>query len=142
MTLVKKILLVSVVLITTGCSSGLNSMQKKEYSAFQNDGVLIEEKNPSVGVALGLLPGGGSFYAREPGLGIVNLLFWPVSILWDPISGYDGAMSINYDMTKHYLKKEKRKEISALNEKLSFGVIDNKTYILSKEEIEQKYDFE
>ena len=142
MKLVKEISLVFAVLISTGCASGLNSMQKREYAAFQYDGVLIEEKKPSVGVALGLLPGGGSFYVRAPGPGVVNLLFWPLSILWDPVSGYDGAMSINYDITKHHLKKEKGKELSALDEKLSLGEIDNKAYLLSKRGIDQKYDFE
>lgn len=88
------ITMASIVMIT-GCASGLNSIQEREYSAFERDGVLVKEKNPSTGVALGLLPGGGSFYAREPALGVVNLLLWPLSILWDPISGSDGAKSIN-----------------------------------------------
>ena len=81
-------------------------------TAMERDGVLIEEKNPNTGIVLGLLPGGGSFYAREPAFGVVNLLMWPASILWDPISGSDGAKSINYELTKHHLHSEKNKEIS------------------------------
>ena len=134
------ITMASIVMIT-GCASSLNSIQEREYSAFERDGVLVKEKNPSTGVALGLLPGGGSFYAREPALGVVNLLLWPLSILWDPISGSDGAKSINYDLTKYQLKKDKNKENSELDSKLSLNEIDQQEYILHKRKIDQKYDY-
>ncbi len=139
---VKKLAVVATMVFVTGCASGLNSMQQREYAAFENDGVLIEEKNPSTGVALGFLPGGGSFYAREPGLGVVNLLMWPLSILWDPISGKDGAMAINYDMTKHYLKVEKKKALAGLDEKLLLEKIDNKEYVSAKRKLDEKYDYQ
>ena len=93
----------SVILIAVslgGCATPLNSAQKREYQGYQARGIAIEEKNPGTGADLGLLPGGGSFYNREYGFGVVNLLFWPLSILWDPISGYDGSLSINYFATK------------------------------------------
>lgn len=127
--------------LTTGCASQLNSMQKREYQAFKYDNVLIEEKNPSAGAALGILPGGGSFYAREPALGVVNLLLWPLSALWDPISGYEGAMAINYDITKQKLLRDKRKEISMLDDKVTTGELDTIGYVKSKREIERKYDY-
>ena len=72
---------------------------------------------------------------------VVNLLFWPASILWDPVSGYDGAQSINYDMTKTYLRKEKGKELIALEELLIADQIDSKTYLIEKRKIEQKYEY-
>lgn len=128
--------------LITGCASGLNSMQKREYEAFKQNDVLIQEKNPSNGIALGLLPGGGSFYVREPGYGIVNLLFWPLSILWDPISGYEGSMAINYDITKHKLKQDEKKEIGELDDKLTTDEIDNKEYVLMKRKIQDKYDYQ
>ena len=117
-------------------------MQKREYAAFENDGTLIEEKSPTLGVVLGILPGFGSFYAREPGFGIANLLLWPASVLWDPISGYNGAKSINYDLTKHHMKKKKEKEITVLDDQLSVGEIDGSAYVLAKRKIEQKYDYQ
>jgi hypothetical protein len=141
MKLLKTIMTVASVITITGCASGLNSIQEREYSAFERDGVLIEEKNPSTGVVLGLLPGGGSFYAREPGLGVVNLLLWPLSILWDPISGNDGSKSINYDLTKYQLKKDKRKEMSELDDALLLKEIDQDQYILKKKKIDEKYDY-
>lgn len=141
MKVIKTIITVATVVTITGCASGLNSIQEREYSAFERDGVLIEEKNPSTGVVLGLLPGGGSFYAREPGLGVVNLLLWPLSILWDPISGSDGSKSINYDLTKYQLEKDKSKEMSELDDKLSIKEIDPGQYILKKRKIDEKYDY-
>ena len=63
--------------LTTGCATGLNTVQKREYEAYRHDRVLIEDKAPAAGAALGLLPGGGSFYAREPVFGVVTLLTWP-----------------------------------------------------------------
>ncbi|MBL1377670.1 hypothetical protein [Zobellella iuensis] len=139
----KSLLLVTLVSsLATGCASGLNSMQKREYQAFKQNNVLVEEKNPTTGAVLGILPGGGSFYAREPGLGIVNLLLWPASVLWDPVSGYEGAMEINYDITKQKLQKDKDQEVSRLDDKLATGQIDNTEYVLAKRQIEQKYSFE
>ncbi|WP_445401785.1 hypothetical protein [Zobellella sp. An-6] len=139
----KPLLLVTLVSsLATGCASGLNSMQKREYQAFKQNNVLVEEKNPTTGAVLGILPGGGSFYAREPGLGIVNLLLWPVSVLWDPVSGYEGAMEINYDITKQKLQKDKDQEVSRLDDRLATGQIDNTEYVLAKRQIEQKYSFE
>lgn len=139
----KSLLLVTLVSsLATGCASGLNSMQKREYQAFKQNNVLVEEKNPTTGAVLGILPGGGSFYAREPGLGIVNLLLWPVSVLWDPVSGYEGAMEINYDITKQKLQKDKDQEVSRLDDRLATGQIDNTEYVLAKRQIEQKYSFE
>ena len=125
----------------TGCASGLNSLQEREYYAFEQDGVLIEEKSESTGIVLGFLPGGGSFYAGEPGLGVLNLLMWPLSILWDPISGQNGAMVANYDITKHHLKTQKEKEITALDDKLSLKEIDSTQYTLAKRKISEKYSY-
>ena len=127
--------------VLSGCAGGLNSMQKREYSQFEMNNVLIEEKNPSLGVALGFLPGGGSFYAREYGYGILNLLLWPASILWDPVSGYNGSRSINYDLTTYKLEKDKKKELTLLEDKLATGELDSKGYVAAKREVENKYDY-
>lgn len=106
------------------------------------DNVLVEEKNPTTGALLGLLPGFGSFYVREPGYGIVNLLFWPASILWDPVSGYQGSMAINYDLTKYKLKKDMEEAISELDNKRITGNLSDADYIIAKKKIEQKYDYD
>jgi hypothetical protein len=128
--------------LCTGCATGLSSVQEREYKAMKAENVLVEEKNPGTGAVLGILPGGGSFYAREPGFGVVNLLFWPLSILWDPVSGYEGAKAINYDVTKQQLKKKKETEISALDDKLRTGELSNTDYVSQKQKVDKKYDFE
>jgi hypothetical protein len=125
----------------TGCASGLNSQQKIEYRNMQAEGLLVEEKNPGAGAALGILPGGGSFYVGEPGYGVLNLLLWPISIFWDPVSGYDGAQKINYDMTKQTLKRQKEKAMLELQAKQAAGEIDDKAYAMELRAIDQKYDF-
>lgn len=135
-------IILSTSIFITGCASGLTPIQEREYNEFKQQGVLVEEKNPSTGMAFGFLPGGGSFYAREPGLGVLNLLLWPLSILWDTTSGIDGSKSINYEITKHHIKKEKEKEIADLTEKLSSGDIDNKEYNIKKNKIESKYSYD
>jgi hypothetical protein len=59
----------------------------------------IKRKNTSTAVVLGLLPGGGSFYTGEIGLGIADLLLWPFSPIWDmPLAGKK-AIEINMTET-------------------------------------------
>jgi hypothetical protein len=135
-------LLVGSVVITAGCATGLNSTQDREYSAMSRDGVLVEEKTPTAGAWLGLLPGGGSFYARSYGFGVANLLLWPISILWDPVSGYDGSKTINYDVTKHALRKKERDEEDALDGARASGEVNEKEYFLARQKLRSKFDYE
>jgi hypothetical protein len=130
----------SATILLGGCASGLNSMEKRQYMAYGQQGVLVEEKNPTSGALLGLLPGGGSFYAREPALGVVNLLLWPISILWDPVSGYAGSRSINYAVTTYAQRSEKAEALDALADQLATGAIDSQQYLVEKQKITNEYD--
>lgn len=135
-------LMLCTILITSliaGCATPITSGQKQELKAYQAKGFAVEEKNPGAGAAFGILPGGGSFYVREYGLGVVNLLLWPASILWDPMSGYQGSQSINYYATKAHVQKLKDKEIASLEDELMLEAIDNKEFISEKRKIENKY---
>ncbi len=125
--------------VCSGCASGLNSYQKSEMRDYEARGLAVEEKNPGTAAALGLLPGGGSFYGREYGLGVVNLLFWPLSILWDPVSGHSAAESINYSATKAHVGKLQQAEMDALDERLQTGQVDLTNYTLEKGRIGRKY---
>lgn len=122
-----------------GCATPLNSMQQSELQGYRAKGLEVTEKHPGTGAALGILPGGGSFYTRHYGLGAVNLLLWPISILWDPISGHDGAESINYYATKAHVNKKQSKEIDELDEKLELKKITMERYVFEKKKIEKKY---
>lgn len=109
---------------------------------FNQKGYTIEEKNLAAAAGLGLLPGFGSFYVREYGLGIVNLLLWPVSVLWDPVSGYDGAQVINYSATRESIHRKMKKEIKALDEALMQEQITRDQYLLKKKAIEEEYVYD
>lgn len=125
-----------------GCASSISSRQKTEYETYKAMGLAQEEKNIGLAAALGLLPGGGSFYGREYGLGIVNLLFWPFSIFWDPISGINASERINYTATKAYINVQKNRETNQLNQNRMAGLVDDNTYRLELMKINQKYDID
>lgn len=127
------------VAIFTGCATPLQTMQKMELRGYQAKGLEVKEKDPAVGAVLGILPGGGSFYTRNYGVGVCNFLLWPLSVLWDPVSGYQGSESINYYATKMTLSKQMRKELSAIEDEMTAGTIDHAGYIRKKREIETKY---
>lgn len=128
------------VLILSGCASGINGSQKAELETYSRRGLAVEEKNTTAAMALGLLPGGGSFYSREYGLGVVNLIFWPLSIFWDPFSGYNASEKINYVETKAHVEELKNKEIADLNEKKTLAQIDDCQYQLAYAKIRMKYE--
>ncbi|KGF64951.1 hypothetical protein [Pseudomonas lutea] len=125
--------------LTAGCASGLNSVQESELAAYRANHLDVQEKSPGLAAGLGLLPGGGSFYGRACGWGVVNLLLWPVSILWDPVSGYDAAESINYQASKAHVASLKRRDMDRLDSKLSSNEIDLKAYTLEKRKVEDMY---
>ena len=123
-----------------GCD-GLNSRQEAEYRSMKSDNVAVTEKSPGTGAALGILPGCGSFYTRQWGLGIVDLLLWPFSVLWDPIAGYNGAQEINYDTSRENVKRLKKKEMEELDRQLADKKISTEEYTLQARKIEKKYDY-
>ena len=135
----RTLLIGSLLVITTGCANGLNSVQKAELDTYEARGLAIQEKSPGAGAALGLLPGGGSFYGREYGFGVANLLLWPLSILWDPISGYDAARTINYNVTKAHVAKLHERDLQELDDQLGSGQLDLAQYTLEKRKVDTKY---
>ncbi len=99
-TIVIGLLLVSV---CVGCSDhlyGLKDYQKtnmRDWIAAGNE--VVEEKKPETATVLGFFIGLGSFYTDEPVLGVVDLLLWPFSILWEPWIAPANANKINYEAT-------------------------------------------
>jgi hypothetical protein len=123
-----------------GCST-LTQQEKTEYTLMQKDGVLVEEKNPATGAWLGILPGGGAFYGREPVVGFVDLLLWPLSVLWDPVVGFETSKKVNYNLTVSDMERKKSRELSELENDKDLQKIDNVGYVARKREIEQKYNY-
>ncbi len=126
---------------STGCAS-LNSMQRSEYQAMKHAGVAVEEKDPVLGVVLGVLPGGGSFYTRQWGLGVADLLLWPTSILWDPFAGHSGAEVINYDVSRAHVKQAKARELAELENQLEDNKITQAEFNGRRRNIESQFDFD
>ena len=124
----------------SGCASKISGGQEKELASYKAKGLYVEEKSIGGAAALGILPGGGSFYTRQYGLGIANLCLWPISILWDPVSGVWGAESINYYATKEKVEKDKSTKITNLERELEDGKIDSSTFIKQKRQVEDFYN--
>ncbi|MBL8824241.1 MAG: hypothetical protein JNJ77_16770 [Planctomycetia bacterium] len=127
--------------LLSGCSS-LNTIQESEYQQMRADGVLVEEKNPTLAACLGVLPGCGSFYTGNYVLGAVDLFTWPVSILWDPIAGYNEARVINYRASLACQQRIKKRELNELEIARDEGRVTQVEYNQSKRAIESKYGFE
>lgn len=84
---------------------------------------------------------GGSFYGRSYGLGVVNLLFWPLSILWDPVSGYDASQRINYTATRVHLEKLRQRDFDELQRLADNGALDGATLARKRQDVETKYRY-
>lgn len=135
----KKTVLLLTCFLLSSCVSGLSRSEENEYAMYKTKQMNVEIKNKYVGAGLGLLPGGGSFYTGHAMYGIGNLLLWPVSILWDPINGYNGSEKINYENTKQVVTRKKEMEVRDLTVKLEAGLINQQKYTLEKQKIEDKY---
>lgn len=102
----KKIsVLVAAVLAMSSCVS-ITTMQKQDIVDAKINGTYIEEKNPGLAAGLNVLPGIGDFYNGNVGYGIINLLTWPLSILWAPVGGHDGAMVRNWEESRIYAARK------------------------------------
>ena len=135
------LLIVMASMFSTGCAS-LNTVQRSEYQAMKLAGVAVQEKDPVLGTVLGVLPGGGSFYTHQWGLGVADLLLWPTSILWDPFAGHSGAEVINYDITKAHLKQTKSRELSELENQLEDNRITQAEFNGRRRTLESQFEFD
>jgi len=136
------VVVISITLFITGCAT-LSVKERSELIAMKTNEppIYVEEKTPSTAALLGILPGGGSFYTRQWGLGILDLLLWPISVLWDPFVGYEGAQAINYEETRSLAKNKKKKEMDVLEEKKLRKEIAEEQYTIEKTIIERRYTF-
>ena len=104
----KYIAIVAVVMLCVGCADqmyGLKDYQKTRVRQWQQEGIEIkEEKSTQTATALGFFFGLGSFYTDEPVLGVLGLIFWPWSIMWDPWLAPAKANKINYEATRDYVE--------------------------------------
>lgn len=69
--------------------------------------------NMLVSGALSILPGGGQFYNGQIGLGIVDLMFWPLSYFWSiPVAILDAKAIRIYRNAERWraIKKQRARE--------------------------------
>lgn len=104
-----KFAVIGVMLVAVGVLSGcgaLNNKELQQYNEWKESGELVKVKSPGGALALGLLPGGGSFYTGKVALGILDLLLWAPSAIWDGPIAYTTAKRINYDATAEALNNQ------------------------------------
>jgi hypothetical protein len=108
----------------TGCIS-LSQTEKTKLAELQAQGIRVPEettKHPGAAGALNILPGFGNFYlaigtneSEQWIVGFMNLLFWPLSILWGIPEAAIDANTINKRETIYFYEygpgKEKLKPI-------------------------------
>lgn len=139
MPLMRHLFAACLIALTTGCATGLNSVQEQELGYYRAQNMAVEEKSPGGAAAFGLLPGGGSFYGRAYGYGVVNLLLWPISILWDPVSGYNAAESLNYQASRAHVSRLKKSKMDDLDGQLLGEAITAQQYTIEKRKIDEKF---
>lgn len=74
----------------------------------------IKIKDPGAAAAFAFLPGGGSFYTGQIGLGVLNLLLWPFSIIWDAPASATRAIKKNKLATVEMCKDKKEENKASL----------------------------
>ena len=118
----KKYLILSFLILSISCTH-LNKSEKEDLRELKSYGIREsdEEKvaNPSLAGGLNLLPGIGNFYLASGNggesahyiYGTLNLLTWPLSILWGVPQAIIDANTINQKELIYYYKYDKSGKI-------------------------------
>jgi hypothetical protein len=142
----KKILLfVICTVMLSGCTS-LTRQEHNQLRELQGYGITVDRpiggyEKPASGVtaaALNLLPGIGNFYLATGNAadsshvvpGVLNLLTWPLSILWAVPEAAIDADNINKRELLYYYMYDKqgKKELKDANITLSYYTIEEPTH--------------
>ena len=59
----------------------------------------------------------------------------------DPIAGYSEAKVINYDVSREYVKRRHKKDLTALDQQLEDKKITQEQYTLESRKLDKKYDY-
>lgn len=107
------VVLLAAVCLTSGCVH-LTQEQIDLYEEMVAAGEPVSGyPNMFVSGALSILPGGGQFYNGQIGLGIVDLMFWPLSYFWAIPSAILDAKAIRiYRNAERWraIKKQRERE--------------------------------
>ena len=87
-----------------GCESVTQS-EKEILADLRHFTIDIEEEySRGTAMSLNFLPGVGNFYLGQTGYGVLNLLTWPVSILWGMPQAWVDATRLNEKYTVDYYR--------------------------------------
>ena len=110
------------VCLVGGCSDpnyGLKAHQIEDLKQWKEEGVnLVKKKDPATACGWGFVLGIGSFYNGDIGLGILDLLLWPISICWEPFIAPAHSNRINYEATQAEWRRRQRispRDLSGVN---------------------------
>jgi len=99
------------VILISGCASLSRTEQTtlRELKAYGISETEIQKKHPAAAGGLNILPGFGNFYlaydtdeSSQWLFGFLNLLTWPVSVVWGIPQGVIDANTINKKETIYY----------------------------------------
>ena len=122
-----------------GCATMLTSEHSREYQNYQAKGLAVAGEE-SYGRRLPWNSARRRFLLRPRiWLGCLQSLVWPLSVLWDPVSGYEGSETINYYATKASVDAKVRKELGNLDDQMTVGVVNKEQYVQQKHAIESRY---
>lgn len=100
------------ILSTASCSDphyGLAKYQVRNLRDWEADAQpLVIEKKPQTATVLAFFFGLGGFYTNDIAQGILDLILWPVSILWEPWISPAAANKINYEATQQAWERAHR----------------------------------
>jgi hypothetical protein len=103
---IKSTAIVLILTIVLGGCAALNKEERAQYNEWKESGELVVIKKPIAALYLGILPGVGSFYVGKPARGVLDILLWYPSVLWDgPISMAE-ASRMNYEATQQKLNEQ------------------------------------
>ena len=130
-----RITILALVTMLFACTS-LTRQEQNELRILKSHGITIDKPlemydrpaSPGAAGALNLLPGFGNFYLASGNAGdssqwlygTLNLLTWPISILWGIPEAAIDANRINERELIYYYKYEKQGQKELAKEKISF----------------------
>lgn len=110
----KKVIVLIFCVVLAGCGDpmyGLRPHQRHDLRDWEAAGQpIVVEKSPQTATVLSLFIGLGSFYTDEPVLGVVDLLLWPFSPLWEIWISPAKANQMNYEATRQAWERRQRQE--------------------------------
>ncbi len=114
---------------STGCSSARwhTQTERDQYDAQAKAGLVVWEKKPGLATGLGFVPFGiGAAYTDNNVIqGTTQFLFWPVSIIWGPVSNWQKAKRLNYEATVMKLTQERKQKLSGARTDAERKAIDD-----------------